>query len=198
EGEPDEGRELLVGLPVGVRRAVALEAAPDAMWESLVADLQDTFSARGKTGRIGSAQTWHNGNLRATLTPSGDGARLRLQTNRRDDTRNLLIAMMVTAALAVFFAITGDGDAGVMTMVSVGLAALAIVRQTTWARTRERQMDAVAARAQRGARALDPIASSRADRPVQPTPTPVRLDLLDLEDATDGERTKRPRGRTRS
>lgn len=193
EGEPDEGRESLLGIPVGVRRSATLEAAPsDAMWETLVADLQDTFSARGKLGRIGAAQTWHNGNLRATLSPSGDSARLRLQTNRRSDTSNLILASAVNAALAVYFAITSSGNPLVLSIIAIGLAALVIVRQTTWARTRERQMDAVAARAQRTARALEsqPPTTSRTSAPI--------LDLVDLEDdAEPGERVH-PRGRTRS
>ena len=192
EGEPDEGRETLVGLPVGVRRSATLEAAPTAaLWESLVADLQDTFSARGKTGRIGSARTWHNGNLRATLSPSGEGARLRLQTNRRDDTRNLLLAAAINAAIAVFFVVTGSGDAGVLALVAVGLAALAVVRQVTWTRARERQMDAVAARTQRTARALEPEPPSTSR-----TPAPV-FDLIDLEDGVGTAERGRPRGRTR-
>ncbi len=87
-GEPDDKREAFAGVPVGVRRSAHLDAPPsDLLWETLVSDLQETFSARGKVERIGASRIWRNGNLRATLSPSGDGARLRLQSNRRDDTR---------------------------------------------------------------------------------------------------------------
>ena len=184
-GEPDEKRETLAGLPVGVRRAVTLDAPPsEALWEHVVADLQETFAARGKTERIGASRTWRNSNLRATLGPSGDGARLRLQTNRRDDTRGMLVGAGVTGVLAVVFLINGGGDPGVMALVSSLLAAVAVVRQATWARTRERQMEDVAARAARTARAL-------ATEPARAAPV---LDLLDLD---DDDRQRAGRRRTR-
>ena len=182
-GEPDDGRETVVGLPVGVRRAATVDAPPsDAMWEMLVADLQDTFSARGKTERIGEARIWRNGNLRATLSPSGDGARLRLQTNRRQDTQQLLLASAINGGLAVVFALTPAGSENtpmILALVALGLAAMATVRQFAWTSARERQMEAVIARAQRAARsfALD---GSGATTPEKSGPV---LDLLDLDDA---------------
>lgn len=187
-GEPDDGREALLGLPVGVRRAASLDVPPsDDLWAFLVADLQDTFSARGKTERIGESRIWRNGNLRATLSPSGDGARLRLQSNRREDTQRLLLASAINAAVAVFVATTqSDGSATmVLTLVAAGLALMAVIRQFAWTRTREDQMEAVIARAQRSAGTFAPATEA------QPVPA-ARLDLLDLGDAsTEAGRAER-------
>ncbi len=189
-GEPDDKREALVGVPVGVRRSATLDAPPtDLLWDSLVADFQETFSARGKVERIGASRIWRNGNLRATLSPSADGARLRLQSNRRDDTRGIFIGAAVNAVLAVVFALNpgaGDFSPALLALIAVSLVALALVRQTTWARTRERQMEAVATRAQRTARAV-----AADTTPTREPAEPVRLDLLDLDDRhRAGRRTR--------
>lgn len=180
-GEPDDGRESLVGLPVGVRRAASLDVPPsDALWEHLVADVQETFSATGKTERIGASRIWRNGNLRVTLSPSGDGARLRLQTNRREDTQRLLTASAINGALALIFAFTSAATNGntpmILATVAIGLAAMAVIRQFTWTNTRERQMEAVIARTQRSARSF-PTESIATEAPAP------RLDLVDLGDA---------------
>lgn len=191
-GEPDEGRETLVGIPVGVRRSATLDAPPsDFLWDTLVADFQETFSARGKLERIGESRIWRNGNLRATLSPSGDGARLRLQSNRRKDTRGLLTVGAVQAVMAAVFSLNlfgPDADAALFLALTAAFAVtFAIGRQLVWSRTRERQMEAVAARAQRTARATAtaPLAAR--------APT---LDLIDLDrqpDETAGARQRRTR-----
>ena len=189
-GEPDDRRETLVGLPVGVRRAATIDAPPsDELWEMLVADLQDTFSARGKTERIGEARIWRNGNLRATLGPSGDGARLRIQSNRREDTQRLLIGSVVSAVMAVVFSLNVFGPeedpVAFLAVVALGLAALAVVRQVSWTNTREQQMEAVIGRTQRSAKALGLGASASDADVVEPGAAPLpppRLDLLDLGD----------------
>ncbi len=185
-GEPDDGRETLLGLPVGVRRAASLDVVPsNDLWAFLVADLQDTFSARGKTERIGESRIWRNGNLRATLSPSGDGARLRIQSNRREDTQRLLTASAINAVLAIFFLVTSASANGntpvILAMVATGLATMAVIRQFTWTRSREGQMEAVIARAQRSA---GTFASATEAAPVLAAP---RLDLVHLgAEAGDG------------
>lgn len=191
-GEPDDRRETLVGVPVGVRRSAHLDAPPsDLLWETLVSDLQETFSARGKVERIGASRIWRNGNLRATLSPSADGSRLRLQSNRRKDTQSLLTVGAVNAVLSAVFTLNVFGpeaDAAVFLGLTAALALVfAVGRQLLWSGTRERQMEAVAARAQRTARAT--AAAPLADR------APV-LDLLDLGDDAP-EAGPRSRRRTR-
>ena len=195
-GEPEQGRESLVGVPVGVHRAATLAAPPsDALWAPLVADLQETFRARGKTEQIGEARIWRNGNLRATLSPSGDGARLRLQSNRRQDTQRLLWAAAIQAAMAAVFPLNVFGpEEDPVVFLSV-MAAVAVVfavgRQLVWTRTRERQMDDVAARAQRLAAALAPETHA-------PVSEPARLDPLRLDDVPEAEGPTRTGRRTRS
>ncbi|WP_412070330.1 hypothetical protein [Rubrivirga sp. IMCC43871] len=191
-GQPDDRRETLVGVPVGVRRSAHLDAPPsDLLWETLVSDLQETFSARGKVERIGASRIWRNGNLRATLSPSGDGSRLRIQSNRRKDSQSLLTIAAVNAVLAAVFTLNVFGpeaDAAVfLALTSVFALVFVIGRQLVWSSARERQMEAVAARAQRTARATaaEPLA----------TRAPV-LDLMDFEEADDREPT-RSRRRTR-
>ena len=193
-GEPDDGRETIAGVPVGVRRAATLEAPPsDALWAALVPDLQETFAASGKTERIGASRGWRNGNLRVTLSPSGDGARLRLQSNRRKDTRALLTVGAVQAVMAAVFSIDAFGRAPdsalFLALMAAVVVAFATVRQVTWARARERQMEAVATRAQRTARALRPETREALD-------APARIELLDLDRLPDTDGSPR-RSRTR-
>ena len=200
-GEPEEGRESVVGVPVGVHRAATLSAPPsDALWEPVVADLRDTFAARGKTERIGESRIWRNGNLRATLSPSGDGARLRLQTNRRKDTQGLLTVAAVQAVMAAVFSLDALGrDPGTTLFLALMAAALfgfALVRQVTWVRARERQMDDVAARAQRLAQALAPETTGGASETT--SEVAPRLDLLRLDDDDTTTETSRTGRRTRA
>ncbi|WP_420454628.1 hypothetical protein [Rubrivirga sp.] len=197
-GEPDDKREALVGVPVGVRRSATLDAPPsDLLWDTLVADLQETFSAKGKVERIGASRTWRNGNLRATLSPSGDGSRLRLQSNRRKDTQSLLTVAVVNAVLAVVFSLNVFGpeeDPVVFLALTAAFAlAFAVGRQLVWSGTRERQMEAVAARAQRTARAV-----AADTTPTREPVEPVRLGLLDLDDAPDLDERHRAGRRARS
>ena len=193
-GEPDDGRESLAGVPTGVRRAVTLDGPPsDAAWDRLVLDVRETFDAVGTTERVGDARVWRNGNLRAVLEPSGPGARFRLQTHRRGDTRLLLGVGGVNALLAVLFALTpfqsNGPESSALALLGFALLAYAWVRQTTWVRRRERQMDAVAGRAQRAARP-GPLAAG-----------PLRaLDLgaLDPDARPDGAVPEARPGRSRS
>lgn len=179
-GEPEEGRQSMLGVPVGVHRAATLAAPPsDELWDHLMADLRETFAARGKVEQIGESRIWRNGNLRATLSPSGDGSRLRIQSNRRKDTRGLLTVAAVQAVMAAVFSLNVFGpeqDPVVfLSVLAACMAVFAVGRQAVWARTRERQMDNVNARAQRTARALASGPS---------TPAPV-LDLVHLDDDAD-------------
>lgn len=192
-GEPDEGRETLVGIPTGVRRSATLDTPPsDFLWESIVADLQETFSAQGKVERIGASRIWRNGNLRVTLSPSGNSSRLRMQSNRRKDTQSLLTVGLVNAVLAAVFSLNVFGpeeDPVLFLGLTAAFAvAFAVGRQILWSGTRERQMEAVAARAQRTARA------------VATEPRESRAAVLDLLDADDFDRQRDEpmRRRTRS
>src|SRR5688500_8246368 len=74
-----------IGMPVSVGRSVGLPRAPtDREWEMIVADLRETFGARGKVGSRGEVREWTHSNLHAFVEPTPTGHRLRLGTTKGD------------------------------------------------------------------------------------------------------------------
>jgi hypothetical protein len=72
---------MFMGLPIGVGRTVEFDRPlTDSDWERLVADLRETFEARGTVRYDGPFRQWTNGNLQALVEPTPNGHRLRLQT----------------------------------------------------------------------------------------------------------------------
>lgn len=149
-------RRTYLGAPVSVSRVVDLPRAPtDREWEQLVVELRQTFGAQGKQSSQGSLRSWINGNLHALVEPTDTGYHLRMGTTKGDAVAagRLGIAMLTVALLmGLFFLMIGelDGDASPALLIAiVGIAALAFnaMRLPSWARTREEQMDSIAARA---------------------------------------------------
>ena len=154
-----------LGLPVAVSRAVPLSRSlSDEDWERLVAELRDTFAARGRTSVTGARREWRVGNLRVTHEPAGSGSLLQLRT-RKGDARGFLllgfIALVAAAVLALVSA-TSDGAAtrdadGARRMAATWLLGIGgllvllvgVLRLPVWARQRTRQFDALAAFARR-------------------------------------------------
>ncbi len=148
-------RGTLLGSPVGVGRVVPLpRAATDREWQFLVAELRETFGAKGKVVSHGGVREWSNGNLHAVLEETVAGPQLRLGTRKGNaievaimGTVGLGMAVILTVALAV----TGRVDTLFLPVLftSLGGGALAwnALRLPRWADERERQMDHVAARA---------------------------------------------------
>ncbi|HYH83540.1 MAG TPA: hypothetical protein VEX86_27340 [Longimicrobium sp.] len=146
------------GMPVSVRRTVDLPRAPtDREWEMLVADLRETFNARGKEHSHGGIREWHNGNLHAYVEPTPTGGyRLRLGTTKGNALALNRVGAVALVMALVFFVILflrGDVAAGIMAplmFAAMGGGAMGInaVRLPGWAREREEQMAQVAARAQ--------------------------------------------------
>jgi hypothetical protein len=146
-----------LGLPIGVGRTVDLgRKLSDDEWDHLVVDLRETFDARGTIRQDGSLRQWTNGNLQALLEPTPIGHRLRLRTIKGDAvswiTGGLFTAgvsaaayvtMLLRGAVADIGNLTGLGFLGVMGIAMFGAGAL---RLPTWARTRRRQMEEIAAR----------------------------------------------------
>jgi hypothetical protein len=156
QGRPTS-REFL-GLPIGVGLSIDLgRNLSNEEWERLVADLRETFDARGVVKSDGSLRQWANGNLHAFLEPTGTGQRLRIRTVK-GDARGMIIgglAMLgvVTVTLmsaAVKGAIGADtGFLFSQAVLATGGAAmfgLGAFRLPRWARLRRRQMEDVAAR----------------------------------------------------
>ncbi len=146
-----------LGFSIGLKRKVELDRPlTDADWERLVADLRDTFESRGAVRYDGPFRQWTNGNLQALVEPTPTGHRLRLQTTN-GGARALMTAGMgaIAAAGATWLALVlgGAGDSrsavGVTFMAVAGAAMFAwgALRLPSWARRREQQFEAIAARA---------------------------------------------------
>ncbi|HEU0015412.1 MAG TPA: hypothetical protein VFQ45_17110 [Longimicrobium sp.] len=151
-----------LGMPVTVGRIVELPRAPtDQEWEMLVAELRQTFGARGKDRSSGGLRAWTNGNLHAYVEPTPTGHRLRLGTTKGNAaTLNgvglfAILAGLVMLALQLAtgdaLAPTGAADALIALFVALlGAGALGAnaLRLPGWAHEREQQMEYIAARAQ--------------------------------------------------
>jgi hypothetical protein len=135
-----------LGLPVGVGRTIEFDRPlSDSDWERLVADLRETFEARGVVRYDGPFRQWTNGNLQALLEPTPSGHRLRLQTVK-GNSRALMtwgIAVLgVAAATSIPVAVAGslsNGSivgVGFMTAMGIGMFAVGAVRLPGWARQR--------------------------------------------------------------
>src|SRR6266853_1298979 len=145
----------LLGLPVGVSRTVNLNRRlTDEEWERLVVQLREVFNARGRTRSEGSLRQWTNGNLQVLLEPTETGHRLRFGTVH-GAARAAIGAgfgvLGIAAVVAVSGAIWGTlGDAmsgiALMAAAGVGMIVSGALRLPRWARLREGQMEALAAR----------------------------------------------------
>jgi hypothetical protein len=148
-------RRTHLGMPVAVGRTVDLPRAPtDREWEMLLADLRETFGARGKDRSSGGVRTWTNGNLHAHVEPTETGYRLRLGTSKGTAvaaSQMGLASLFAGLVLSVLlFAEVLDEDLVVLLVFSLmGAIALAMnaIRLPRWADVREEQMERIAARA---------------------------------------------------
>jgi hypothetical protein len=153
-GRPTERK--LIGLPIGVGRTVELpRRLNDDEWERVVADLRETFDARGSLRSEGSTRMWSNGNLQVMLEPTATSHRLRMRTIK-GDARGYIgggIGIVVATVLsAAFKTMGGDADVGMlaglssMTVLGLGMIAAGTLRLPSWAKTRKRQMEEIAGR----------------------------------------------------
>lgn len=144
------------GLTIGVGRTIELpRRLTDDEWERVVADLRETFDARGNLRSEGSTRMWQNGNLQVMLEPSATGHRLRMRTVK-GDARGFLsggIGMILAGAIAVAFdALTGTVDPdllstmGILSAAGTGMIAAGVLRLPSWSKLRKRQMEDIAAR----------------------------------------------------
>jgi len=144
-----------LGLPIGVARTVNLNRRlTDQEWERLVVQLREVFNARGRTRADGALRQWTNGNLQVLLEPTETGHRLRFGTVHGGARASIgagIAALGVTAAVAISSALGGTlGDAipgiALLFAAGIGMIASGALRLPRWARLRERQMEALAAR----------------------------------------------------
>src|SRR5881409_3617387 len=144
-----------LGLPIGVARTVNLNRRlTDQEWEQLVVQLRDVFNARGTTRSDGSLRQWTNGNLQVLLEPTETGHRLRFRTLRGGARASIgagIATLGITAVVVISGAVWGTlGEAlpgiALMAAAGAGMIASGALRLPRWARLREAQMEALAAR----------------------------------------------------
>lgn len=159
----DTRREVLpgrtsLGMPISVGRVIELpRAVTDREWELLVAELRETFDARGKVTSHGGLREWTNGNLHAFLEPTETGHRLRLRTLKGSATplnRMGVAGLALATILLVLSVLAGDlltvrGLVLPLLFAGMGGGTLAsnFLSLPAWAREREGQMDYIAGRA---------------------------------------------------
>ena len=155
--EPVSRRSWL-GAPVSVGRAVEIpRAATNSEWQVILADLRETFGARGRVDPDGDTRVWSNGHLFAFLEPTETGYRFRLGTHK--DGVGLVTAIGGSfLAIGLLLLATSGLDAAtfgttfetlipaVLALVGGGSVAGNILRLRKWAHLRERQMEQVAGR----------------------------------------------------
>jgi hypothetical protein len=149
-------RRSELGMPVAVGRTVDLPRAPtDREWEMLVADLRETFGARGRAGSRGEVREWTNGNLNAFVEPTPTGYRLRLATTKANGLAlNRMGAVSLVMALVTLLVLYLTGALAeemlgpvILSMMGGGALAWNALRLPGWAQEREGQMEAIAVRA---------------------------------------------------
>lgn len=151
-----ESRTLL-GIRVGVGRTVEVDGAiSEAGWERLVADLRETFRARGVVYSEGVVRHWSNGNLQALVEPTPIGHRVRLQTIR-GNSRSMMVGglgalgvaavvMIATAAAGTLGSAAPITGVGILAAGGVGLFGFGAMSLPSWARRRTAQIENVLTR----------------------------------------------------
>ncbi len=189
------------GIPISVARTVDLPGSfTDEDWDRLVVDLRETFQAAGEVRRDGSLRQWRNGNLHALIEPTADGHRLRLRTLNGNARSALLggltffaiaLAFLLVLVLSGRFVLSPDTlFLGLLAASGLGSMGYAAYRLPRWSALRERQMEAIAARAaERGA--------ARAASSLRTPEAVPRLDVDASVEVPDAPPVRRP-GRTRS
>lgn len=143
-------------MPISVGRVLELpRPLTDREWALLVAELRQTFGARGNETSQGDTRQWTNSNLHAFVEPTATGYRLRLGTLKGDARPlNRLGAFGMVMGMFVFLSpllsgAAGADFAGALLIGGAGAGTLAYnaLRLPRWAREREEQMDYLIERA---------------------------------------------------
>jgi hypothetical protein len=149
-------RRTLLGAPVSAGRVVELpRAATDREWQFLIAEIRETFGAKGEVTSHGDIREWTNGNLHAFLEQTEAGHRLRLGTSKGNATEVIALgAAGLFMALIMLVAMVSKGRLGLELLLPAlfalaggGALASNFFRLPRWADERERQMEHIAGRA---------------------------------------------------
>lgn len=154
---PAVAPETFLGLPVSASHTVDIPGRfTEDDWDRLVVDLRHTFQARGEITLDGALREWRNGNLFAMVEPTKSGARLRFGT-RKVETRYAIIAGFGWFLFILMVALMkmAQNDFALdpkvlftimMALIGLGVAGYSASTLPSWAQTRKKQMEAIAAR----------------------------------------------------
>jgi hypothetical protein len=154
--QPPVPRRTELGMPISAGHVVELpRALTDREWALVVADLRETFRARGKESSQGETRQWTNSNLHVFVEPTRTGYRLRFGTMKGDAVAlNRMgafgVAMGALVALTPLVGGTAGGTMpGAVMLGSIGVGAILFnaLRLPRWAGTREQQMKEIGERA---------------------------------------------------
>jgi hypothetical protein len=154
--QPPPPRRTELGMPVTAGHVIDLpRMLTDREWALVVADLRETFGARGKESSQGETRQWSNSNLHVFVEPTRTGGyRLRLGSLKGDAAAlNMIGAFGIVTGAIVGAALTVKGGLvtalpGMLALGGLGASAIVAnaVRLPRWARLREQQMKDVAER----------------------------------------------------
>jgi len=152
--QPSIPRRTELGMPLSAGHVIDLpRALTDREWALVVADLRETFGARGKESSQGETRQWTNSNLHAFVEPTRTGYRLRLGTVKGDGMAlNRMGGFAIVMGLVTGYAPLLSGHSlalpGMVALGGIGVGAIAYnaLRLPRWARLREQQMKEVAER----------------------------------------------------
>ncbi len=149
-------RRTSLGMPISIGRVIDLpRAVTDREWDVLVAELRETFGARGQVTSHGGVREWSNGNLHAFLEPTSTGHRLRLRTLKGGARalNGLGVAGLAAGLIMLTAFLTGASsppgmELAMMWLMGMGGGALVanLLRLPRWAHEREGQMEYLAGR----------------------------------------------------
>ena len=141
------------GLPIGMSRVVHLPRAPtDREWEQLISQFRTTFGTPGQSTTSGGLREWSQGDVHISVEPTENGEQLRLSARNEAAVAlnglgvvmggmSVLMGAVVAAAGKPEKALAVLGMFGGMSLFAFGAN---LVRLPSWARERERQMEAIA------------------------------------------------------
>lgn len=155
-GDAKSTREFL-GLTTGVGHTVHLaRKLTDDEWERFIAEVRETFGARGTVTGHGSLKQWNNGALQVLLEPTEGGQRVRFSTVKTTAPTTLVVGLLMTVAstigesTAVLTGVAHDlglvGSLGVLGLAGLGTLASVLIGLPRWVRARKAQMEELGAR----------------------------------------------------
>jgi hypothetical protein len=161
--------QRFLGMTTGVGHTVHLaRRLTDEEWERFIAQVRETFDARGTMTSQGSLKQWSNGNLQVLLEPTDAGHRVRFKTVKGNAPWTLAAGLAMSAVsvigetTAVLTGVAHDvglvASFGVLGAIGIGTVTTMALRLPRWARARKAQMEELGARV--SAMALEPPPTS--------------------------------------